>query len=93
MAAALSGEPTLQDFVFKDAIPLSFGTDIGEDGVYKIIEKNTTFPITRTKKFETMEEGEDRMIIKVLQGDEELASKCHKIAQLRISLNRGLARS
>ena len=80
MAAALSGEPTLQDFVFKDVIPLSFGTDINDDEFCRIIEKNTTFPITRKKRFMTTEDDQDHMIIKVLQGDKELASKCHKIA-------------
>ena len=66
---------------------MSLGTDIDDDGVSVIIPRNTAYPCERVKKYKTTEDNQPFMVIKVLQGEEEQASKCHEIAEYKININ------
>ena len=50
-SAMISGAISVEDFAFRDVIPLSMGTDIEDDGFSTIIPKNTLYPTIKKKSY------------------------------------------
>lgn len=68
----LGGE--VKDLILLDITPLSLGIET-EGGVFtKIIDKNTTIPIKKSRIFTTAVENQTTVQVKVLQGERELSS-------------------
>ncbi|MFB0564576.1 MAG: molecular chaperone DnaK [Candidatus Aminicenantaceae bacterium] len=65
----------LKDIVLLDVCPLSLGIETEHDKFVKIIERNSTIPIKKTRSFTTVERNQTRVRIHVLQGERELASE------------------
>lgn len=72
-SGVLKGE--MKDIVLLDVCPLSLGIEAENDTFVKIIERNTTIPVKRTKQFTTVEHNQRRVRIHVLQGEREAASE------------------
>lgn len=64
-----------------DVTPLSLGIETENDQFVKIIEKNTTIPTKKTRAFTTVEHGQRRVRIHVLQGESERASENMSLAR------------
>jgi molecular chaperone DnaK len=68
----LSGE--VEDVLLLDVTPLSLGVETQGGVCTKIIEKNTTIPVTNGQVFSTTEDNQDVVRIHVLQGEREMAT-------------------
>ena len=68
-----------------DVTPLSLR--VGTVGGYteKIIEKNTPIPIEKAKAFTTSRDGQDRVRIRVYQGEANLAEECELLGEFEFS--------
>ncbi len=70
--AVLTGE--LKDVLLLDVTPLSLGIETLGGVMTKLIEKNTTIPVRKSKVFSTADDNQPAVSIKVLQGEREMAS-------------------
>ena len=73
------------DAYLLDVTPLSLR--IGTVGGYteKILDKNTPIPIDRTRTFTTSRDGQDRVNIKVYQGESNRSDECELLGQFEFS--------
>jgi molecular chaperone DnaK len=88
MGAALQASALLDsrtDTFLVDVTPLSLR--IGTVGGYteKIIDKNTPVPIDRSKTFTTSRDGQDRVKIRVYQGESNRADECEMLGEFEFS--------
>jgi molecular chaperone DnaK len=70
-AGVLSGE--VKDVLLLDVTPLSLGIETLGGICTKLIERNTTIPITKRQIFSTAADNQTAVTIHVLQGERELA--------------------
>ncbi|RZC64243.1 hypothetical protein C5167_007934 [Papaver somniferum] len=78
MGAAIQGDilrGVVKDIVFVDITPLSLGCTETLSGIFnRLINKNTTIPTKRSQKFSTTAENQTQVGVRVLQGENEMAS-------------------
>jgi molecular chaperone HscA len=67
-----------------DVIPLSISLEIYGGLCEKIIERNSSIPLTITKSFTTQEDGQSGMIFHIVQGEREFAKDCRSIAKFEL---------
>jgi molecular chaperone DnaK len=75
--AVLQGEiisGKFKEILLLDVTPLSLGVETKADGFEKIIDKNSTIPIRRSKTFTTISDNQTTVKIHVLQGERLRAS-------------------
>jgi len=71
-AGVLAGE--VKDVLLLDVTPLSLGIETLGGICTKLIERNTTIPVTKRQIFSTAADGQTAVTIHVLQGERELAA-------------------
>ncbi len=64
----------VKDIVLFDVTPLSLGIETLGGVCSKIIERNTTMPVTKSQIFSTAADGQTSVEIHVLQGEREMAA-------------------
>ncbi len=79
-----------------DVNPLSLGIEMVGGIVDKIIYRNSTIPITKTKDFTTYADNQTAMKLHIVQGENEFAKDCRSLAEFEIknipAMIAGLAR-
>lgn len=78
-------DPFFQDILLLDVTPLSLGIETADGLFNKIIERNSTIPIERTKKFKTSEDEMTDIKVNILQGEKSIADNNYKIGELSLS--------
>ncbi len=73
-AGILAGEMS-EIVLLLDVTSLSLGIETEQGGFERIIEKNATLPVRKSKAFTTVEDGQRRVRIHVLQGEGSLAAE------------------
>ncbi len=71
-AGVLSGD--VKDVLLLDVTPLSLGIETLGGVCTRLIERNTTIPVTKTQIFSTAADSQTAVTIHVLQGEREFAS-------------------
>ena len=67
-----------------DVTSLSLGIEIELDGFERIIGKNTTIPVKKTKSFTTVDNNQRQVLIHILQGDAPRASENVSLAKFEL---------
>jgi molecular chaperone DnaK len=70
-AGILQGD--VKDVLLLDVIPLSFGIETMGGVATKIIEKNTTIPVSRSQVFSTAADNQTQVEIHIVQGERAMA--------------------
>jgi molecular chaperone HscC len=77
-------DAALREVVLTDVCPYTLGVDAAErrpDGSFRadvfapIIERNTVIPASREKRFATIQDGQEKIIFTVYQGESRIASE------------------
>jgi molecular chaperone DnaK len=71
-AGVLSGD--VKDVLLLDVTPLSLGIETLGGVTTKLIERNTTIPVTKRQVFSTAADNQEAVTIHVLQGEREMAA-------------------
>jgi len=88
----------LQDVVMTDVCPYTLGTEVAmayETGEYEsghfspIIDRNTFVPVSRVKRFSTVNEEQRRIIVKIYQGESRLAANNLLLGELEVEFPPG----
>ncbi|QCI22420.1 Fe-S protein assembly chaperone HscA [Buchnera aphidicola] len=64
-----------------DVIPLSLGIEVMGGFVEKIILRNSSIPISKTKEFTTYKDNQTSIVIHILQGESELVKNCISLSR------------
>ena len=78
----LAGE--VKDLLLLDVTPLSLGLETLGGVCTRIIERNTTIPITKKQVFSTAADGQTSVDIHVLQGEREMAKDNKTLGMFRL---------
>ena len=71
--AILSGDSNMGDILLLDVTPLSLGIETMGGVFTKLVEANTTIPVSKTEIFTTAVDNQPSVEIKVLQGERPMA--------------------
>ncbi len=92
-AALCERNEAVRDLVLTDVCPHSLGVEVSKvlgkevhRGYFSpIIDRNSTVPISRCERFNTLLPDQDEILIKVYQGESRMTGENHLIGQVRVN--------
>jgi molecular chaperone DnaK len=73
-----------QEMLLLDVTPLSLGIETYGGAMTKLIERNSTIPVSVSEQFTTFVDGQTSIDVHVLQGDRELAKANRSLARFQL---------
>ena len=91
-AALCARNEAVKDLVLTDVCPHSLGVEVAKlmanqvhDGYFSpIIDRNTTVPVSRCERFNTLHPDQDEILLQVYQGESRLTRENQRIGQIRV---------
>lgn len=75
----------IKKFLLLDVISLSLGLETIGGFVEKIINKNSTLPIIKKKKFTTIQNGQTSIFFHIVQGESKKVKECRSLGKFTLS--------
>jgi len=87
LGAALQAEALTRgsDTLLLDVTPLSLGIETLGGLVEKIIPRNTAIPVAKAQEFTTYQDGQDAMVVHVVQGEREMVDQNRSLARFTLA--------
>jgi molecular chaperone DnaK (HSP70) len=74
-----------KELLLLDVIPLSIGIRAKDGVMSKIINKNTQIPVTESKVYTTVEDGQTSVMIEIYEGERQFVDDNHKIGDFELT--------
>jgi molecular chaperone DnaK len=83
--AVLAGDAGVKDILLLDVTPLSLGVETLGSVMTKLIDRNTTIPVSKKEIFSTAADGQTSVEIHVLQGEREFARDNRTLGRFQLT--------